>query len=130
MRLQLHHVRGPVAHLERGEGAHPEGVPAGHEDGQGRYLRQRDHRRSQQESVDISFYFHGSVDCHRNCETENFVSGRAYFEHSYERTFIEIHMNKIRGSHDTQSGEVTFNNGVRAPFNNEVLRDAFVGTIV
>ncbi len=80
--------------------------------------------------VDISFYFHGSVDCHRNCETENFVSGGAYFEHSYERTFIEIHMDKIRGSHDTQSGEVTFNNGVRAPFNNEVLRDAFVGTIV
>ncbi len=41
-------------------------------------------------------------------------------------------MDKIRGSHDTQTGKVTFNNGVRlrAPFKDEVLRDAFVGTIV
>ena len=80
--------------------------------------------------VDVSFYSHGSVDRNGNCETEDFVSGGAYFEHSYERTFIEIHVDKIRGSHDTQTGEVTFNNGVRAPFNDEVLRDAFVGTIV
>ncbi len=80
--------------------------------------------------VDVSFYSHGSVDRHGNCETENFVTSGAYFEHSYERTFIEIHVDKIRGSHDTQTGEVTFNNGVRAPFNDKVLRDAFVGTII
>ncbi len=80
--------------------------------------------------VDVSFYSHGSVDRHGNCETENFVSGGAYFKHSYERTFIKIHVDKIRGSHDTQTEEVTFNNNVRAPFNDKVLRDAFVGTIV
>ncbi len=45
--------------------------------------------------VNVSFFSHGSVDRHGNCETENFVSGGAYFEHSYERTFIGIHVDKI-----------------------------------
>ncbi len=79
---------------------------------------------------DFSFFSHGWVDTKGNCETEDFVSGGTYFEDSYERTFVEVHIDRIRGFHDTQTGDVIFNNGVRAPFKDEVLRDAFVGTIV
>ncbi len=47
---------------------------------------------------DFSFYSHGWVDKEGNCGTENFVSGEAYFEDSYERTFVNVHIDKIRAS--------------------------------
>ena len=82
------------------------------------------------EKADVVFHSYGSVDRNGNCETENFVSGGAYFDHSNEHTYIEIHVYKIRGFHDTQTRDVTFNNRIRAPFNDKMLRDAFVGTIM
>ena len=73
------------------------------------------------------------MDRQGNCITKKFVSGGAHFENfenSYERTIIEFHVDKIQGSNDTQTWEVTLNNGIRVPFNDEVVREAFVGTIV
>ncbi len=77
-----------------------------------------------------SFFSRGHVDGEGNCKTADFVSGGLQFYDSYERTSLTILVRVIRGNYDMYSESVTFANGVRARYQDEILRDAFEGTIV
>ncbi len=80
--------------------------------------------------LDASYFSHGKVDENGNCETESFMSGNLWFDKSYEKTKLQITLRRIRGTADTSTGAVSFHNGLQGRWKDEVLRDAFEGTIV
>ena len=77
------------------------------------------------------FYSHGALDKDGNCENTDFMSGGVWFVGSYERTHLEIQLKALRAVVDLSTGIIRFpQNGIRANFKDEVLRDALEGTIV
>jgi len=82
------------------------------------------------ERMDESYFSHGYVDREGNCQTASFESGGEQFEHSYEKTKLSALVRVARGTADIAEGTVTFTSGITARYKDEVLRDAFEGTIV
>ena len=77
------------------------------------------------------FYSQGSLDNEMNCyHVSGFKSGEHYFTKSYEETLVEITIKVIRGTADTATGQVLFQNNIRANYKDEVARDVLEGTMV
>ena len=78
----------------------------------------------------FTYFSHGTVDITGNCQTANFVTNGILYENSYEETFIVVYLKKLYGIADLSSGLVKFNNGLRARYQEAVLRDTEEGTVV
>ena len=81
-----------------------------------------------------SYYSHGKVATSgyyaNRCETTAFYRGDKYFDNHYEITKRKVTIKNITGSVDLAEGQVTFQNGLRAPVGQLVMQDEFEGTIV
>ena len=82
------------------------------------------------EVQNIVYHSHGSHTADGSCETANFVSKGIAYEKSYELVQLRVAIEVIRGTIDLASGQVTFVNGIRANYKDQVLRDAYEGTLV
>jgi hypothetical protein len=80
--------------------------------------------------MNSKFFSHGLRRSDGTCETATFTTNGQYFEKSYEECLLEIFFRKIPGTVDRAEGVVIFNNGLRANYMDEVLRDSAEGVIV
>lgn len=80
--------------------------------------------------TDVVQFPYGRKDSEGYCETTTFTWGAITYDKSYARVRYRIDMGKVRGSLDLTSNVLTFTNGVRVPFKDGVVRDAFEGLII
>lgn len=77
------------------------------------------------------FFSHGSLSHDHYCITvPQFYSEGKIYEDSYEETILDVHLKVVRGTVDTSRGIVVFSNGIRAQYQDGVLRDEIEGTMV
>jgi hypothetical protein len=61
---------------------------------------------------------------------EEFYSGPYYFTSAYEESFVEIHVSGTQGILDRSTGVISFDNGLRADFEDGRLEDGHHGLVV
>jgi hypothetical protein len=76
------------------------------------------------------FYSHGGLDRHGYCQRDDFVSEGMVFKQAYQLVILKVMVRNVRGVLDVSRGTVRFEGGLTAVYRDQVLRDAFVGTIV
>ena len=81
-------------------------------------------------TTSFKFYSHGSKDKEGNCATTNFRSENYFYQNAYEETTLEITIQHVRGTANTGTGVVFFANGLRARYQDTVIRDALEGVLV
>ena len=77
-----------------------------------------------------TWYTRGNLDDNFNCETDTFTSGGVRFHNSYELTTLRVTLDIVRGEVDTVDGMVHFSNGLKAPYQDKMLRDYAEGIMV
>ena len=80
--------------------------------------------------TDLTFVSRGALSDNGRCEVATFWSGGRQFTDSYEVTAITIEIAILRGTTDFSTGDVTFTNGIRAPYKDKITQDDLEGTIV
>ena len=76
-----------------------------------------------------SFYAHGRVETNGACKTEDFIAGGISFKKSYEKKTVSVTVTSTKGTVN-QNNAAVFTNGLRAPYQDMVIRDDKIGTMV
>ena len=81
-----------------------------------------------------TYFSHGEVgtdeDRTNRCKSTSYFRGTKYYQGRYEETHVDITVSQVTGLADLSSGYVTFQNGLRTLYADQVARDAFLGTLV
>ncbi len=81
-------------------------------------------------ALDAHYFSHGGVSSTGRCEVEDFVSGGLAFHKSYETTYVKAAILTVNAIANAATDTIRFSNGLIGRWKDEVLRDAFHGTII